>query len=202
MIHTIKKYNLPTAYSRQGAARGGFDYFFGYELGVEYQVVVNWFSGDISLFGDISGGVYGGTPRGFFVDGSENYSAIWNASGPDVIAGPYSYISGEAGLDYFAKATANGTLSVAVEYEDVNENGAFDQEETIYILSPVMDPVFLAPIISGSGGFKIGGNAIPNGIEGGVHAGTGASARLLNFNIYDLLPYAAVPPWHEVKRHD
>ena len=198
MINVVKDYYIPTAFSREGGVKVGFDYFGGIELAVEYQVAINWFSGDISLFENISGGVYAGTPRGFLLEGTESYSAIWNASNPGVIAGPFSYAAGEVGLDYFARATADGTLSMSVDYHDIDGDGQFDQNETIYFLSPVMDPEFNKPIIAGSGGIHLGGNAIPNVIEWGIHGGVGATYEDRSFNIYDVLPRFITPPWHRV----
>ena len=194
MIQIIEDYHLPTTASRSVGVNGGIDYFVGVEMGGEFQFAFNWFSGDVTMLTGGSGGFYAGTPRGIHLKGTRGAALTWNASEPGSLAGPSSYISGEAGLDLGVTVTGELSTSMAVNYADVNGDKQYDGNDITLISSPYKDPIFKGPVVTVGGNLNVGGNVLPNGVEGGVHFGAGASQDRAGFNLYNFLH--AAPRWH------
>ena len=176
--------NIPTAFGAQGGFDAALGFFVGGQGSVEYQFLLNLYSGEITVAYDLVVGKRRiGTPQAALaMHGGYTYfvGAARNAS----IIGASEYNAVDGAVQAMGKFSANAVVAQAQKYDDANGNGQFDlgQESTT---GELIDPVLNRTVDSLAANIAVGAEAVPIPTDAGASGGLVSTHEVGTVNLYD-----------------
>ncbi len=182
LVRTIVQAGVPTVIGIEGGTNGSSGIILNGTVATSVQGLFNWYSGEITVLANYSGGMRISTPEGGNIALYAGPVTITGVSNNQLmLPGASATVSADVALDEWGKAGFLKSKTMAFNFQDSNGNGTFElsQGEGVILSSPIIDPVFNTPIVADHQGVQLSANLIPNFVDAGV-SGSVNDSQVIN----------------------